>query len=108
MLLYSNLDWGQDLKGLGRYIRDNNVQKIYVDYFGRACQRYYGVSSTSDFEGGLIAVAATHLKGVYREDRGRYDFLAGRPPVARIGGSIFVYEAARPPGWKPLAGSRGE
>ena len=105
VLLDSNLDWGQDLKGLGRWIRDNKVERIYVDYFGRACLREEGVQSTPDFEGGLIAVSATHLKGVYAEDKDRYRFLWDLTPRAVIGGSIFVYEAPRPPNWKPKPGS---
>jgi hypothetical protein len=101
VLLDSNLDWGQDLKGLGRYIKDHRIEQIYVDYFGRACRRYYGVTSTPDFEGGYIAVSATSLKGVYADDKERYRFLWDREPVARIGGSIFVYDVPKPVGWTP-------
>ncbi|MBI3450576.1 MAG: hypothetical protein HY049_16900 [Acidobacteria bacterium] len=103
-LLDSNLDWGQDLKGLGAWIRARGVSKIFVDYFGRACPRAYGVQSTKDFEGGLLAISATNLEGVYREERGRYDFLAGVAPVATIGHSILVYDVPRPEGWRPLPG----
>ena len=105
VLLDSNLDWGQDLKGLGAYIRQNRVEKIYVDYFGRGSLRYYGINSTPDFEGGLIAVSATNLKGVYSENKQRYRFLWAREPVAVIGGSIFIYDAPRPADWVPKAGA---
>ncbi len=101
VLLDSNLDWGQDLKGLGRYVRERRIETIYVDYFGRGCLRYYGVASTPDFEGGSIAVSATNLKGVYSDRRDRYRFLEDLSPVARIGGSIFVYDVPRPPDWEP-------
>ena len=101
VLLDSNLDWGQDLKGLGRYIKEHRIERIYVDYFGRGCKRYYGVRSTPDFEGGWIAVSATQLKGVYAEDKERYRFLDGLTPEARIGGSIFLYDVPRPAGWIP-------
>ncbi len=104
VLLDSNLDWGQDLKGLGAYIRQRGIDRIYVDYFGRGCKRYYGVTSTPDFEGGLIAVSATNLKGVYDEDKERYGFLDGVAPVAVIGRSIFVYDAPRPVDWRPRGG----
>jgi hypothetical protein len=100
-LLDSNLDWGQDLKGLGAWIRAHDVKKIYVDYFGQACAPYYGVVSDRDFEGGLLAVSATNLGCVYREDRSRYDFLEGVAPVAVIGRSIYVYDVPRPPSWTP-------
>ncbi len=101
-LLDSNLDWGQDLKGLGEWIRSRGVAKIFIDYFGRACPRYYGIRSTPDFEGGYIAVSATNLAGVYRDDKSRYDFLAAVKPVASIGHSILVYDVPRPPGWTAL------
>jgi len=103
-LLDSNLDWGQDMKGLGAWIHAHGGPKIFVDYFGRACARAYGVESTKDFEGGFIAISATNLEGVYREERGRYDFLAGIAPVATLGHSILVYDVPRPPGWRPLTG----
>jgi len=103
-LLDSNLDWGQDLKGLGSWMRANGVETIFLDYFGRACPRYYGVRSTNDFEGGWIAVSATNLAGVYRDDKSRYDFLRGVRPVASIGHSILVFNVARPAKWAPLPG----
>ena len=108
VLLDSNLDWGQDLKGLGRYIKDHRIEKIYVDYFGGACLRYYCVRSTPDFEGGYIAVSASNLRGVYSEQKDRDRFLWGLPPEARIGGSIFVHNVARPPDWKPKAEKAGD
>ena len=108
VLLDSNLDWGQDLKGLGAFIRKRGIDRIYVDYFGRACKRYYGVSSTDDFEGGWIAVSATNLKGVYDEDKNRYRFLEGVVPEAVIGGSIFVYNVPRPVDWRPRGGEAGD
>jgi 4-amino-4-deoxy-L-arabinose transferase-like glycosyltransferase len=108
VLLDSNLDWGQDLKGLGLYIREHRIGTIYVDYFGRGCLKYYGVKSTPDFEGGYIAVSATNLKGVYSDPKDRYRFLWSLEPEARIGGSIFVYNVARPPDWKPKPGAAGD
>ena len=103
-LLDSNLDWGQDLKGLGAWMREHGVSTIFLDYFGRACPRYYGVRTARDFEGGWIAVSATNLAGVYRDDKLRYDFLKGVRPVASIGHSILVYDVPRPPGWTPVPG----
>ena len=101
VLLDSNLDWGQDLKGLGRYIAERRIETIYVDYFGRGCLRYYGVKSTPDFQGGYIAVSATNLRGVYSEQKDRYRFLWGLQPEAVIGRSIFIYNVPRPADWKP-------
>lgn len=105
-LVDSNLDWGQDLKGLGRWMRANDVGSIWLDYFGRACPRYEGVHTVSDFEGGWIAVSVTNLVGVFRqEDRDRYRFLENVKPVANIGHTILVWNVPKPPGWKPLKGT---
>ncbi|MCD6528398.1 glycosyltransferase family 39 protein, partial [bacterium] len=37
----SNLDWGQDLKRLTYWVNENNIKKIYVDYFGGGSVKYY-------------------------------------------------------------------
>lgn len=102
----SNLDWGQDLKGLGRWMRSNGVGSIYLDYFGRGCPAYEGIRTVRDFEGGPIAVSVTNLVGVYREgDRDRYNFLMDVEPRAIIGHSILVWDVPKPPGWKPKPGT---
>jgi hypothetical protein len=103
-LLDSNIDWGQDLKGLGLWMRENGIETVFLDYFGRGSPRYYGVRTQRRFEGGYIAVSATHLAGVYREEKTRYDFLQEVEPVAVIGNSILVYDVPRPAGWKPMRG----
>ena len=40
----SNIDWGQDLKGLKRYMEEKNIQKIKLAYFGSADASYYGIN----------------------------------------------------------------
>jgi hypothetical protein len=104
-LLDSNVDWGQDLKGLAAWMKEEQVDRIYLDYFGRSCPDAYEIRTVKDFRGGYLAVSATHLAGVYRKDKGRYDFLKDVVPVAVIGHSILVYDVERPPGWK---GHRGD
>lgn len=104
-LLDSNVDWGQDLKGLAAWMQEEKVDSIYLDYFGRSCPDYYAIRTVKDFRGGYLAVSATNLAGVYRNDKERYDFLRDVEPVAVIGHSILVYDVERPPGWK---GHRGD
>ena len=43
VLLDSNLDWGQDLKGLKEWMDANAVKKIQLFYFGTAQPKYYGI-----------------------------------------------------------------
>jgi len=42
-LLDSNLDWGQDLKGLSKFMRANGIHEISLGYFGQGDPEYYGI-----------------------------------------------------------------
>ncbi len=37
----SNLDWGQDLRRLAKFVEKNNIDKIKIDYFGGGDVKYY-------------------------------------------------------------------
>jgi 4-amino-4-deoxy-L-arabinose transferase-like glycosyltransferase len=103
----SNLDWGQDLKSLKRWMNNNNVQHINLAYFGTADPAYYKIQCTimpgseyfaeSLFKGlqlpGYVAVSTTILDGVYLDDMQKafYRPLLNKEPKAVIGYSIRVY-----------------
>lgn len=112
----SNLDWGQDLKGLKAYMDERGIERIKLSYFGSVDPRLYDL----DYEWlpsfllpnpearpadvpttGLIAISATNLVGIYMHIYGYgqdlYAWLEAHQPVARIGYSIFVYEIAETP-----------
>jgi hypothetical protein len=104
-LVDSNLDWGQDLKGLKEYIERRDIEKVKLAYFGTAAPEYYGISyepisdpdltalKESRFTRGVFAISATFLQGLYLPtDRDRYEWFRDRTPTAQIGYSIFVYE----------------
>jgi len=105
----SNLDWGQDLKRLTKYAEQNNIDKIYVDYFGGGDARYYlgdkfqpwwGTKDPSDLQSGdWLAISATLLQGGrgkpapgFTQPYGYYNWLDRYTPVTTIGYSIFVYQ----------------
>lgn len=104
-LVDSNLDWGQDLKGLRRWMQRHQVQHINLCYFGTADPAYYGIQCThlpgsfmfADAAApklpGYVAVSETNLRGVYfaEELRAFYRPLMTREPVAVIGHTIRVY-----------------
>ncbi|MGD0016429.1 MAG: glycosyltransferase family 39 protein [Verrucomicrobiia bacterium] len=108
----SNLDWGQDLKPLKRWMDEHGVQHINLAYFGTADPAYYGIQCTylpgSPFFAerlvqppqlpGYVAVSATILDGVYLSDLGRefYKRLLAQKPVAVIGYSIYIYRMDKP------------
>lgn len=110
----SNLDWGQDLKRLEKWVEANNIEKIYVDYFGGGSPEYYlktkyapwwGNRNPAELlNGSYLAVSATFLQGGkgeaipgFNQPSGYYRWLDNYMPVAKIGYSIFVYRIDSPP-----------
>jgi len=104
----SNLDWGQDLKRLKKFVEENNIEKIYVDYFGGGDTKYYlgekfeswhGTRGPKEFpKGNYLAVSATFLQGGrgkpvpgFNQPYGYYNWLNRYTPIAKIGYSIFIY-----------------
>jgi hypothetical protein len=93
----SNLDWGQDLKGLKQWMDKNGVEHINLYYFGTAAPGYYRINYTdlcnhSHFVPsqtsrpqfpGYVAVSSTYLRNLQS--------LWGHKPSAMIGYSIFVF-----------------
>ena len=104
----SNLDWGQDLKGLKRFMDLNGIDKISLSYFGADAPGRYGINYDwlpSHYlfnseptkppvidQNQLIAVSVTNLQGVYLDNREQFKWLLQYEPVARIGYSIYLYD----------------
>ena len=106
----SNLDWGQDLKPLKRWMDANQVAHINLGYFGTASPAYYGIHcnllpGATGYRGGgdvrlpgYVAISDTVLNGVYLGERERafYRPFKGRQSVATIGRSIHVFWVDQP------------
>lgn len=105
-LVDSNLDWGQDLGGLKRYMERKGIERVALGYFGYADPSWYGieydylpsfhVENPKNVKAevrleGWFAISATMLQGVYMRDRAYYDIFKGFEPVDTIGHSIFIY-----------------
>ena len=106
-LVDSNLDWGQDLKGLKRFMDSRGIDRIYLSYFGTDSPDRYGINydwlpsyelknrnpqPTIDVKRKrYLAISVTNLQGVYMEPVTMFRWLDRYTPVARIGHSIFVY-----------------
>ncbi|MEX0869901.1 MAG: hypothetical protein WDZ39_00540, partial [Candidatus Spechtbacterales bacterium] len=101
----SNLDWGQDLRGLADFMEENNIEHIKLRYFGGGDANYYLGDRQEWFRNeieeerkGWIAISATFLQEGRAEATRGYDestthfmWLNEYEPVAVIGHSIFVY-----------------
>jgi hypothetical protein len=106
----SNLDWGQDLKGVKAYMDKENLPVIYLSYFGTAPPSYYGiryqyVPGTWPLEWPLaadatptraarkiLAISVYNLQDVAFPYDPLFRWLWTRTPIAKIGYSIFVYD----------------
>ncbi|MFA6524723.1 MAG: glycosyltransferase family 39 protein [Patescibacteria group bacterium] len=93
----SNLDWGQDVIKLKKYLDDNKITEYYFTYFGSLWTSYYGIpfqpvpraTNQQDLDK-LDRVVAISVSALYSED-GTYKALRSVEPDARVGFSINIY-----------------
>jgi hypothetical protein len=86
-LVDSSLDWGQDLPGLSRWLRQNAAgEPVFLSYFGTGDARYEGINATAlptlpevgparrwhALTPGVYAISATMLQHVYSKVRGEW------------------------------------
>jgi len=105
----SNIDWGQDLKGLKAYMAREGLPMIYLAYFGNSPPAALGIRFQYAPAYGqlerpgpdvlpegtpreVMAISVCALQSVHLRDKDLYAWLAGREPIARIGYSIYVYD----------------
>lgn len=112
----SNVDWGQDLDRLARYLRAEDAPPIYLAYYGGGSPTYAGIRHATlptavSFPPNadviddadeptapcaaarqLLAISAFRQLGIIERDRTQYAWLADREPIAELGTSIRVYD----------------
>jgi hypothetical protein len=121
----SDLDWGQDLGRLSKWLRAHNVREVSIAYFGTADLANAGLPPFHELQpylktGGWVAISAydrampspfTVTRGPGRaayyaipgnfdvtpHTQGPFAWITNYPPVAKIGSSIFVYNIAPGP-----------
>jgi hypothetical protein len=120
-LLSSNLDMGQNLKGLHSYLKNKDIGTIKLSYHGTFDPSYYNISyellpmllfipwvpgSTpykppTDYienctkQYGIIAISASSLHSSWMINRSCFDWLHNYEPIERIGYTIFVYNITK-------------
>ncbi len=119
-LVDSNLDWGQDLPALARYVTAHDIDRVYLSWFGAAHPEAYDLPFHPlpgywRFRGdpaafgynpyapaaGTYAISATNLQGVALDDPNLYAWFRTQTPIARIGHSILIYHVDEPVGKPP-------
>lgn len=104
-LVGPDLDWGQDLPGLARWMRANHVPSIQLSYYGTADPASYGITwtpiqfrnrkderpSLENLEPGYYAVSTSNLVEVMTLGKGPMTAFQTIEPVATIGYSMNVY-----------------
>ena len=110
--LDSNIDWGQDIRPLSRYLQAHQMtEPIYAAWLGTAPLAAYGIKGISlpawpvapqDMlyspfypprpAPGLYVLSVTQLQGVYLDDPQRFAWFQEREPDDKVGYSLFVYE----------------
>jgi len=106
-LMDSNLDWGQSLPALKKYMDKNNIDKIKLGYFGRVDPEIYGINYSLAEQKptqGIYAISINFLVGrpyyLLREnthellyiDINYYDQYRYLEPSAVVGHSIYIFD----------------
>ncbi len=116
-LLDANIDWGQDLLDLKRWIEKRPLtEPLFVSYFGWVDPGFAGIDTThippllfddhgqvthgnlEDIRVGWYAVSVNHLMGYRQEktDHPWWSWLQEFTPVDRAGYSIWIYHLTKP------------
>jgi len=105
-LVDSNIDWGQDLKNLKRYMESHQLDNICLSYFGSAEPSYYGITgkhlpTSDDMQGRgavdcVAAISVTLLRDVYTRP-GSFEWLRERQRADHVGYSIWIYDLRKKP-----------
>jgi hypothetical protein len=121
MLVDSNLDWGQDLARLKRYMEREGIPEVRLAYFGPASPRHLALRhemlpaanlypyhenewryAQEIRPGDVVAVSATSYVGVLSNDRDEYRRRLGTlKPFAIIGHSILLFRLPQGFQWTP-------
>jgi len=113
ILVDSNIDWGQDLKGLKAWMSVREVDRVRLSWFGSAYPEAYGIAydllpgvphgylewkqppfDPNRPEPGVYVISVTNLVGAVLPDHDLYAWFRARPPDAKIGYSLFIYEVS--------------
>jgi hypothetical protein len=107
----SNVDWGQDLKGLKRFMVRHGVERVQLSYFGTADPAHYGIQyeylpsphsrlrptpplPEGESPARYAAISAVHYQGIGFQDQDKdcYRFFYQFVPNDLVGHSILIFD----------------
>jgi hypothetical protein len=109
-LIDSNLDWGQSLPGLKKYMDKNHIREIKLGYFGRVDPTIYGIHysiAEKEPQEGIYAISINFLVGrpyyLLKEKTGElfyidinyFDKYRYLKPSAVIDNSIYIFDVRK-------------
>lgn len=100
LLADSNLDWGQDLIELKRWMDERGIDSVALSHFGLVDPAVYGIAweplgpaPRSD----IVVISTNHLLGLAPWSPARYvEPYRERVPRERIGASLWVFDRIAP------------
>ncbi|MBN1622567.1 MAG: glycosyltransferase family 39 protein [Endomicrobiales bacterium] len=117
----SNVDWGQGLKQLGKYLKKEGVSGIYLCYFGVGDPHYYGIKyypigfsdnisypnakghrdgdeiNFDSMKKVIFAVSATNFQATYYYDKQIFSWLKEIPYEDILANSILIFRMDKHP-----------
>jgi 4-amino-4-deoxy-L-arabinose transferase-like glycosyltransferase len=112
ILADSNVDWGQDLKGLRAWMKREGVERVQLSWFGSAHPEAYGIVydplpgvglwqppemwtaspfAHRDPQPDIYVISANNLVGIALPDPDLYAWFRARPPDDHVGYSLLIY-----------------
>jgi hypothetical protein len=105
----SNVDWGQDLKELKRFMVRQNIQRVQLSYFGTADPAHYGIQyerlpsplsqlppspplREGESPSRFVAISAYQYQGIGFQDKDCYRFFYQYVPNDLAGRSILIFD----------------
>jgi hypothetical protein len=103
----SNIDWGQDLKSLKRFMSQEGIKKIKLLYYGTADPKYYEIAALpltqEDIDNGLHSgyyAISVHLLNRFKQlpslAKLGVAWKIDHKPIKIIGSSIYVFKFGSP------------
>jgi len=104
-LIDSNIDWGQDLPSLKKYMTEQGIEKVQLAYFGHGLPEQYGIAYeplSLPAKPGYAAISVSLLQGhpyllTYTDppqvvEFDQFSAMRSLQPVGRAGYSMLIYK----------------